>query len=262
MISNFLLCLGIAITSGNIQEQIILPPLPAQEEVIEDGLLDKILENIKQESRTQRALIGIISNKVLDIEDLLKKINERDNFQPLRNQIEELKELVKNIELRPDIQPLRNLIQELSNKVDDLFNKNETERVKVLENIKEILSERLSSIKDIQDRLNILPNLVEQINQERERRRLIDVVIERMDVRSKAIEERINSVDLRLRPLEALANWIHNIINGIFYIALKIFGVIIGILLGLALIRAVFARLFPELYSKIASTIKFVFMIP
>lgn len=256
MISEFLVGFGIFVSSTIIQEEFPALPVPApaqvQDESIQDGLFDKILESIKQESKTQRALIGLISSKIIEIDEKLQGLTERDNFQPLRNQIEELKKILSNLELKPDFQPIRNLIEELSKKVDELFNKNELERARVLDKIRQLFDDRLLPLKDI----------VEQINQERERRRLIDIIIERMDARQKNIEERLNSVDLRLRPLEALANWIHKIINGIFYIVLKIFGVIIGILLGLALIRAIFAKIFPQLYSKIASTIKFIFMIP
>ncbi|MFN9301692.1 MAG: hypothetical protein ACK6DA_02865 [Candidatus Kapaibacterium sp.] len=266
MISEFFVAFGILVSTALVQDE--FPPLPVpspvvtQDENIQDGLFDKILESIRQESKTQRALLGLISSRIIEIDERLQGLTERDNFQPLRNQIEELKKILSNLELKPDFQPIRNLVEEVSNKVDELFNKNELERARVLDKIRQLFDDRLASLKDINDRLNLLPNLIEQITQERERRRLIDIIVERIDARQKNIEERLNSVDLRLRPLEALANWIHKIINGIFYIALKIFGVIIGILLGLALIRAVFARLFPELYSKIASTIKFIFMIP
>ena len=203
--------------------------------------LEKSFDNLKLES---------LSNKLNLLSGIAERLdNMEDRFEEWISDLDKEAWTEESLGGLFDgrIEPLTSTIGRLNNLIDELRKNRQSEQ--------ELTRKELEGIKERLSNLNIIPNLMAEAQENKNR--LLNFFTELRNIRVEQQKE-FEQWRTRFRPFEAIFNWMNKIIANILWVILGV----IAILFAIAGIRLTLAKLFPEIYSAISKTIKFLLFIP
>lgn len=247
---------------------------PTNQEIMEDGPLERIIGSIKDELSVQKALSGVIASRLIELQESIAAMRADSEMGPVRTLLSEIKSLIGSLNLKPDFQPLKDLIANIDEKLSNLEAARAGEKAAILDNIKKLFDERSGmfdelravisevrgSIGDLRGRLDLIPNVINDLAEARRERGILVNALERLEQRHEILQNKLNDLNIKITPLKWLANWIHSIITGGIWLILKIFGVCFIILLAIASLRLAAQKLTPRLYNTVSTFLNFLFL--
>lgn len=230
--------IGIPIQAQDLPSSVAFS-LSSGQELVQDGPIERLFNNIRDDLSIQKSLTGVVVSRILDLQEAINKLQVDSDLGPIRNKIEELKSLITNLKLNVDFSPIKTAIDNIESRLVDLSNREPFDRNLIINSIKGLLDERLASMSYI----------VTELSEARQARE--GLLARLADMRAELANTRTDLEKLRVEfaPLKRLANWVNQVISGAFWIALKIAGALVGVIMLISIVASLTKYFLPQTYA-------------